>query len=79
VESLRAARDRADGSLFTIAAADPLNLAGIVLPGERVPAMPGRTVQYCNGVVVQAEGASAEVIEMPAEIVQEAPRRELFQ
>jgi len=37
-------------------------------------------VQYCNGAVVQAEGEPAQVIEMPAEILLDAPvRRELFQ
>ena len=80
VDSLRAARDRSGDAIYTVAAADPMNLAGIVLPGERVSAIPGRTVQYCNGAVVQAEGEPAQVIEMPAEILLDAPvRRELFQ
>jgi ATP-dependent Lhr-like helicase len=35
----------------TVAAADPLNLVGIVVPGERVAAVPGKTVAFVNGVV----------------------------
>jgi ATP-dependent Lhr-like helicase len=46
VESLRAARHRRqERSPVTISAADPLNLIGIVLPGDRVPALSGRTVR----------------------------------
>ena len=43
VDSLRAFRHRrpADG-VVTISATDPLNLAGIILPGDRVPAVSGR-------------------------------------
>jgi ATP-dependent Lhr-like helicase len=49
VDSLRAARHRDCLAIITVAAADPVNLAGIILPGERVPAIPGRQVTYCNG------------------------------
>ncbi len=31
---------------ITIAGADPMNLAGILIPGERVPAVPGRTFVF---------------------------------
>jgi len=33
----------------TIAGADPMNLMGIVLPGERVAAVPGRSFEYREG------------------------------
>jgi ATP-dependent Lhr-like helicase len=36
-----------------VAAADPLNLAGILVPGDRIPAIPGRTVSFLNGVTVE--------------------------
>ena len=36
-------------SEVTIAAADPMNLIGIVIPGDRPIALPGRTVTYRNG------------------------------
>jgi ATP-dependent helicase Lhr and Lhr-like helicase len=35
----------------TVAAADPLNLAGIVVPGERPAAVPGKTVTFLGGAV----------------------------
>jgi ATP-dependent Lhr-like helicase len=57
VESLRAARKtEATGEVLTISAADPLNLVGIVVPGERVPAISGRTVTFRDGVAM-AEAA----------------------
>jgi ATP-dependent helicase Lhr and Lhr-like helicase len=57
VDSLRAARNRDSSAIVTIAAADPANLAGIVLPGERVPAIPGRQLRLRNGQLY-AEQAS---------------------
>ncbi len=58
VDSLRAAR-RLEGTIsVTVAGADPMNLVGIVVPGERVAASPGRSVVFANGVVA---GLSAEV------------------
>src|SRR5215475_7136068 len=42
VESLRATRKLSpSGETVTISAADPLNLVGIIVPGERVPAISG--------------------------------------
>jgi ATP-dependent Lhr-like helicase len=56
VESLRATRKLPpSGEVVTISAADPLNLIGIVVPGERVPAISGRVVIYRDGVAVDAE------------------------
>jgi ATP-dependent Lhr-like helicase len=53
VESLRAQRKTpSSGENITISAADPLNLVGIIVPGERVPAISGRTVTYRDGVPV---------------------------
>jgi ATP-dependent Lhr-like helicase len=49
VESLRAARARDCHAIISVAAADPMNLAGIVIPGDRIPAVPGGRVLYCNG------------------------------
>jgi ATP-dependent Lhr-like helicase len=49
VESLRASRSRDCFAIIPIAAADPINLAGIVIPGDRVPAVPGKQVVYRNG------------------------------
>ena len=53
VESLRALRhQQPSGELTTISAADPLNLVGIVVPGERVAANSGRLVTFRDGVAV---------------------------
>ena len=40
------------GALEVVSACDPLNLAGIVTPGERVPSQPGNRVVFCDGVPV---------------------------
>jgi ATP-dependent Lhr-like helicase len=51
VESLRANRKLPmNGERVTIAAADPLNLVGIIVPGERIPAISGRSVTFRDGV-----------------------------
>jgi ATP-dependent Lhr-like helicase len=51
VESLRNARSRECMAVISVAAADPMNLAGIVIPGERTPAIPGKQVLYRNGAL----------------------------
>jgi ATP-dependent helicase Lhr and Lhr-like helicase len=56
VESLRASRKAPmTGERVVIAAADPLNLVGIIVPGERIPAISGRSVTFRDGVW-EAEG-----------------------
>jgi ATP-dependent helicase Lhr and Lhr-like helicase len=58
VESLRAARKmEPSGETLTVSAADPLNLVGILVPGERVPAISGKTVTFRDGVAVRNEDA----------------------
>jgi ATP-dependent Lhr-like helicase len=60
VESLRAMRKtEPSGETITISAADPLNLVGIVVPGERVPAISGKTVIFRDGVAVLPQENSA--------------------
>jgi ATP-dependent Lhr-like helicase len=60
VESVRAMRRVApSGEVMTVSAADPLNLVGIVVPGERVPAISGRWVRFRDGVFVTGEEATA--------------------
>jgi ATP-dependent Lhr-like helicase len=56
VESLRATRKLPpSGEAVTISAADPLNLVGVIVPGDRVPAISGRTVSYRDGVALEDE------------------------
>jgi ATP-dependent Lhr-like helicase len=53
VDSVRALRSSPlEGETITLCAADPLNLIGILVPGERVPAISGRTISYRDGAAV---------------------------
>ena len=63
VESVRALKKLPlSGETITISAADPLNLIGILVPGDRVPAISGRTVSFKDGVaVLVAESATQNV------------------
>ncbi|MEO8295477.1 MAG: crosslink repair DNA glycosylase YcaQ family protein [Gemmatimonadota bacterium] len=55
VGQLRAIRkEGARGQLISISAADPLNLVGIVTPGERVPALRKNRVLFEDGVPMAA-------------------------
>ena len=66
VDSLRAARRDTTEQEIAVAAADPLNLAGIVVNGERVPAVPGKEVRYRNGSLADEGGdGDANASEMP--------------
>jgi len=69
VESLRAKRKQSpSGEVTTISAADPLNLIGIVVPGERVPANSGKVVAFRDGVAVEPDERAigrANVLPMP--------------
>jgi ATP-dependent helicase Lhr and Lhr-like helicase len=59
VDALRSARNqhalRASEPPITVAAADPLNLAGILVPGDRIPSIPGRDLSFTNGSVVEPD------------------------
>jgi ATP-dependent Lhr-like helicase len=47
-ESLSAMRSNGEHPAITLSAADPLNMVGTLIPGERVPAIPGRTFVYAD-------------------------------
>ena len=60
VDSLRSLRNvgiATESADITISAADPLNLVGIIIPGDRVPAISGKFVALRNGVAVTGEAA----------------------
>jgi ATP-dependent helicase Lhr and Lhr-like helicase len=68
VESVRAMRNSPlSGEAVTVSAADPLNLVGILVPGERVAAISGRSVTYRDGVaqdaVAQSDAQSSHALE----------------
>ena len=53
IPALRRARNLADdGTLVCVSGADPLNLVGTVLPGNKVPRVAGARVLYRDGVPV---------------------------
>jgi ATP-dependent Lhr-like helicase len=63
VESVRAMRKLpSSGETITISAADPLNQVGILVPGERVPAISGRTVSFRDGVAVLASESVGQTV-----------------
>ena len=70
VESLRATRSREESVPVTVAGADPVNLVGIVVPGERVAASPGRSVVLVNGAVMGAMVAAEAKVEAVAPVVE---------
>ena len=52
LEALRRVRkEPLRGERVRISASDPLNLTGIVLPGPRIPATPGRSVELVDGAL----------------------------
>ncbi len=57
VESLRAVRrdEQAGTQDIRVSAADPLNLVGIILPGEKVSSHSSKTILFRNGVPVPEE------------------------
>ncbi len=65
VEGLREARRkqtaRAGEAAIQLGAADPLNLVGILVPGERAAAIPGREVRFQNGAVQDETPTRAEI------------------
>jgi ATP-dependent helicase Lhr and Lhr-like helicase len=66
VESLRASRTQPPtGEAVTICAADPLNLAGILVPGEKTPAISGRFVSFRDGVAIEGNRGMSEAELIP--------------
>jgi ATP-dependent Lhr-like helicase len=47
-------KDKSD-QIITISSADPLNLVGIILPGEKVPQTPLSDICFAKGVVIDGE------------------------
>jgi ATP-dependent Lhr-like helicase len=62
VESLRESRKQEQATAtVTIAAADPANLVGIIVPGDRPAATAGRTVRFAGGHFVSEIPALEEI------------------
>jgi ATP-dependent Lhr-like helicase len=43
-------KPKAQTERVVISAADPLNLVGIIVPGDRIPAISGRSVAFRDGI-----------------------------
>jgi ATP-dependent Lhr-like helicase len=65
LDSLRASRTRHSLEAIAVSAADPLNLAGIITAGERVPAIPGREIRYINGSIINDSPAAESEPDAP--------------
>jgi ATP-dependent Lhr-like helicase len=69
LESLRARRKQnPSGEVTSVSAADPLNLVGIIVPGERVAANSGTVVAFRDGVAIPTDGQALEranILPMP--------------
>ena len=62
VDALRAVHRRApSGEVVRVSGSDPLNLVGVLTPGQRVPSVVGNSVLYRDGAPVSGEelGAAA--------------------
>jgi ATP-dependent helicase Lhr and Lhr-like helicase len=60
-DSLRASRSLPSANeTIMIAAADPLNLVGIILPGDRIPSNSGRSIALRDGTVVETNPTPLE-------------------
>ena len=58
-DALRRWRNREpDDRLVIVSACDPLNLAGVLTPGPRVPSVPGNRLAYRDGVPIAAMDSS---------------------
>ena len=56
VDSLRSMRkQQPSGEIISVSAADPLNLVGILVPGDRVASNSGRSVSFREGVALPPE------------------------
>lgn len=66
-ELRRIRRSEPTGCLVAISAADPLNLVGILTPGERIPALASNRVVYRDGVPLAARVAGENRLLVSAE------------
>jgi ATP-dependent Lhr-like helicase len=73
LEGLRAERQQLRDECISVPACDPMNLVGVSLPGERVSAMPGRSVLFERGLVKSADNVGPVELVPELAAVQELP------
>src|SRR5690606_9354795 len=80
IGALRQVRRRdPDGELVVLSAQDPLNLVGTLLPGVKVPRLPGARVAWRDGLpVASLVAGKVELLEASAEMDAHAIRRALL-
>jgi ATP-dependent Lhr-like helicase len=66
VGALREARKNESDEQVMLSAADPLNLIGIITPGQRLPALPGNRLLLVNGAPVAVR--SGKQVEFQAQV-----------
>jgi ATP-dependent Lhr-like helicase len=54
IEALRATRRSEDHEVLLVAAADPLNLVGIITPGARISPLSGQVIAFERGVPIDS-------------------------
>ncbi len=75
VERLRALRDEPDnGEYLVVSGADPLNLRGILTPGEKLPAVGRNRLVICGGMVLASRAGD----ELDFGDVQDATKRDML-
>ncbi len=57
VDSLRSSRSRDCSAIITVAAADPVNLVGVVIPGDRIPAVPANNYVIATVICISMNPA----------------------
>jgi ATP-dependent Lhr-like helicase len=62
-------RSDRSGAVVRLSAADPLNLAGIIVPGARIAAIRANTVEFRDGLPVLSEQESQPVTEVGSEVL----------
>ncbi|HEY5382452.1 MAG TPA: DEAD/DEAH box helicase [Acidobacteriaceae bacterium] len=70
-DALRAVRSRVCDAVIPVAATDPINLLGVLVPGDRIPAIPGRQVVFRNGYAHAEESPprrDVEAISLPPDL-----------
>jgi ATP-dependent helicase Lhr and Lhr-like helicase len=79
IGALREARKNESGGPLMLSAADPLNLIGIITPGQRLPALPGNRLLLKDGVPVAVRnGKQVEFLREPDAAEEWSTRRQLM-
>jgi ATP-dependent Lhr-like helicase len=61
----RVRRSERNGERVWVSAIDPLNLAGVLLPGDKVPAQSGKGILYVDGLPEVSEAPVTTVLKTP--------------